>query len=162
MGGFFGSPLFFFMYSESNCADSIRITEGEEFLAIADHVYPYLNPEYYTERKEGLSQKLPDLLSVKREGDKSYYRLREIKFKLEERLILKAKEQLQRGLEYLLLKDPTAEVDRMELVIALGSRKLKEAEKKFIGHSLGGMRYQLLLNSNPVFIEHIEVTLLFV
>lgn len=148
------------MYSENNCAASIRLVEGEEFLAVARRVYSFFDAEDQID-----ARKLPDLISVKREGDKTYYRIREIKFKLEERLIVKAINQLKMGAECLLKKDPNAQIDRLELVIALEGRKLKEDEEKFIGNALGGMRYQLVIDDKTAeFVLNqikYDVTLLF-
>ncbi len=152
------------MYKENDCAKRIRLIESEEILAVADRVATYLNPQYQLDRKEGRAPKLPDLLTSKRESNQSSYRLREMKYKLEVGLIQKAMEQLKTGAEYLLHKEPSAQIDRLEIVVPLQSRKLKKNEKELLGEPIDSFRYRFNLNGAPAFVHALgksyEVTLL--
>ena len=127
------------MKQESYCAKQLILLEGEQILAVGEGVNRRLNPT-------NLSLKLPDVLSTKREGEKSYYRLREVKFKLQPMLVRKAVEQLRIGAEQLRAQN----LDRLEIAVPLKNRKLKDNEKEFLGKALGGNRFQLKLDNAPV------------
>jgi hypothetical protein len=121
------------MKAEAYCALQLRFRESEHFLAVAE---------------ERGAEKAPDLVSVRREGDRILFRIREVKFKLEDRLVRKALSQLESGVRQL-GEYPSPEIDRLELVIALQGRKLKEPEKGFLGRPLSDSRYELLLDGRP-------------
>lgn len=121
------------MKAEAYCALQLEFRESEQFLAVAE------------ERTE---ERTPDLVSVHREGERLFFRIREVKFKLEDRLVRKALTQLESGVRQL-GQFPSPEIDRLELVIALQGRKLKEPERGFLGLPLSDSRYELLLNGLP-------------
>lgn len=124
------------MRAEGYCATRIQFLEGERFLEVA---------------KQKPGRKFPDLVSKTPEGK---YRLREVKFKLEERLVRKALAQLEAA------ATDYAKLDRLELVIALEGRRLKPPELPFVGEPLANFRYVLLLDGRPCSISGIPVTLL--
>lgn len=138
------------MNQEKYCARHIGVIEGETFLAIASNVGRNLHPEFTSERKQGRALRLPDLLSVKREGLGSVFRLREVKFKLHEALVRKALGQLQVGVEQLQQREKDPVIDRLEIVVPLQNRTLSDAERRFLGEPLGGSRFQLMLSGGPV------------
>ena len=79
--------------------------------------------------------------------------MREVKFKLEDRLIRKALKQLKSGLELLVNSVPSAEVDRLEIVLPLKERHLKKPELSFLGAQLCFNRYELKYDGNT-FLEN--------
>ena len=88
------------MTHETYCADKLRLFEEEQFIAIGDEsVARILNPTYEEDLRNGRAERLPDLLSTKREGSETFFRLREVKFKLEDRLVRKALTQLVSGIK---------------------------------------------------------------
>ena len=127
------------MSHESYCADRLRSLEGEEFLAVGDDALARrLNPRFEEDRRHGRAERLPDLLSIK----DGAYRLREVKFRLEEKLVAKAVSQLRRGAE--LLGEP---VDRLEIVVPLYGRALKPAEQALLGARVESERFRLAMDS---------------
>lgn len=128
---------------ESYCADCLAASEREEFLAVGERVGPRLNPRYVSDRSEGKAESLPDLLSVKREGDHSRYRLREVKFKLDEAIVDKAVAQLASGARSLVALVPGAAIDRLEIAVPLRDRTLKAQEREFLGKAVAPGRYRL-------------------
>lgn len=138
------------MTHETYCADKLRLFEGEQFIAIGDEsVARILNPTYKEDLRNGRAERLPDLLSTKREGCETVFRLREVKFKLEDRLVHKALTQLASGIERLHRSMGTLHIDRVEIVVALQGRALKPPEKKFLGEELGPNRFRLEPFSYP-------------
>jgi hypothetical protein len=123
------------MTHEAYCAAQLKFREAEHFLAVGDEAFG---------GAMGLAEpaRFPDLLSVKSVNGRPLYRLREVKFKLEDRLIRKAITQLESGLRLL----PVREVDRVEIAVALRQRSLKPAEAAFLGEPLGENRYELRLD----------------
>ncbi len=123
--------------SEKYCAERLRLSEGEQFFAVGDgHLSRFLSVEAVS---------LPDLLSFKKVESSTYFRIREVKYKLEERLVTKAVTQLRSGLRWVNQKFDCPSVDRLELVVALKQRELKAAERRFLGAELGCDRYELHL-----------------
>lgn len=122
--------------NEKYCAERLRLSEGEQFFAIGDS---QLNKFLACAE----SPSLPDLLSFRKVDEKMCFRLREVKFKLEDRLVTKAVRQLRSGLEWIHRKFDSPSVDRVELVIALKQRSLKKNERRFLGTELGPDRYEL-------------------
>ncbi len=132
------------MNSEAYCAQVIQLTEGENFLSVGDNqVASLLNPHYAAELKLGRGLSLPDLLSQTQTETGPVFRLREVKFKLEKRLILKAIRQLKTGVELLKKGIVEAKIDRLEIVIPLQGRALKKWELPFLGMALDSNRYCL-------------------
>lgn len=135
------------MNYESYCARMIKITEGENFLSVGDEKL-----ERYIQLKSGIRENgvqklsLPDLLSQTQMGQVTFFRLREVKFKLEERLVLKAIRQLQVGVRELKKLFEVVAIDRLEIVIPLLERKLKADESCFLGSALDANRYLLKLD----------------
>lgn len=134
------------MTPEAYCAQLLSSFEGEQFLAVGEEVAKKLNPNYEVDRRKGAGARLPDLLSAKA----ATYRLREVKFKLEEALIRKALEQLKSGVRHLQDTIEGSVVDRLEIVIPLRERKMKPDEKMFLGKDLGSSRFRLRLKGEPV------------
>ncbi len=124
------------MNAEALCAQQIAFLEGERFVCVA-------------ERKDG--GKFPDLVSQTPEGA---YRLREVKYKLEARLVRKALAQLEAGF------DEYPGIDRLELVIPLQGRKLKEPEKAFLGAPICERRHELILEGIPCRVRGQSVSVL--
>lgn len=132
---------------EKTCAHRLAVLEGEEFFAVGDLPLGQLLDDHFDENlRRGLMVPMPDLLSVKVDGNRRVYRLREVKFRLERRLVERAVRQLQSGLDALRRRFPDAVIDRLELVIALDGRTLKPWERDFLGTALGHDRYELLLD----------------
>ena len=118
--------------------------EAEQFIAVGDErVARILNPAYEEELRNGKAKRLPDLLSVKWDGSETRFRLREVKFKLEERLVRKALTQLASGIDKLRESLVSPTIDRVEIVVALQGRALKPPEKKFLGEALAPNRFRL-------------------
>ncbi len=133
------------MNPEAYCADILRVTEGEVFLSVGDkQLAQYLNPSYKTDICLGKGLSLPDLFSSTSIGNRTLFRLREVKFKLEERLVTKALEQLKSGLRQMQYLIPEAIVDRIEIVLPLKGRGLKKEEHKFLGTALNINRFILI------------------
>jgi hypothetical protein len=124
------------MKAEAYCASQLQFLESERFLSVGE------------QRPEG---RYPDLVSQ----FGSCYRIREVKFKLEARLVRKALSQLEAG-----LRAVEGEVDRLELVIALQGRRLKDPEKVFLGSPLSDRRYELLLDGTACRIANHPVSVL--
>lgn len=140
---------------EKYCAFRLEAIEGECFVAVGDvPLSRLLNARYVEDRAQGTLPSLPDLLSIKDEHSEARYRLREVKFKLERRLVEKALRQLRRGLEAVYQRFPATKVDRVELVVALQGRALKTAEFAFLGASLGPDRFELMLDEVPQTLVH--------
>lgn len=133
------------MKAEAYCASQLKVLEAEHFLAVAEQTP---------------GRKAPDLLSYRRDGNCLSFRIREVKFKLEARLIEKALAQLESGLEQI-GEYPAPAIDRLELVVALQGRKIKAPEKCFLGTQLGENRFELLLNGQPCRLRSYVVTVLF-
>ncbi len=133
------------MKAEAYCATQLKVLEAEHFIAVA-------------EEKPG--RKAPDLLSYRRDGNCLSFRIREVKFKLEERLVKKALAQLESGLEQM-GEYPAPSIDRLELVVALQGRKIKTPEKCFLGAALSENRFELLLGGQPCRVRSHVVTVLF-
>lgn len=132
------------MTDENYCAERLRLLEGEYFIGVGDaRVAAVLNPRHREDRREGKGEPLPDLLSVKKADGKTLFRLREVKFRLEERLVAKAIRQLQSGAAHLRSKSRAPEIDRLEIVIPLRGRKLKPGELGFIGEQISLSRFEL-------------------
>jgi hypothetical protein len=131
------------MTPEAYCAELLRLREREEFLAVGEQVALTLNPRYHEDRRAGRAESLPDLLSRGRDARLS---LREVKYKLEEKTIRKAASQLATGAALL---PPAQEIDRLEIVVPLRDRKLKDHEQRFLGEAIDG-RYALQLDGRPV------------
>lgn len=139
------------MTYESYCAEILSVTERETFISIGDgQVAQYLNPTYHADARVGKALSLPDLLSTSRVQDKLCYRLREVKYKLEERLVLKAVDQLRTGCSQVRNLYPDSVVDRLEIVIPLKDRKLKRGEFHFLGSSLDSNRFLLKTRDREV------------
>jgi len=152
---------------EDYCAQMIRVTEGESFLSVGDEeLVHYLNPNYSLDRLAGRALKLPDLLSVYREQNRQVFRLREVKYKLEERLILKALKQLESGSRQMQLIFNQPRIDRIEIAIPLRDRRLKKEETQFLGTALTANRFDLNLDvrssffKNPLVLPPVTVLLL--
>lgn len=141
------------MTHESYCAAILEFQESERFMAVGDEALArLLNPRRDRDLAEGKEPSLPDLLSVKEVDGKVVFRLREMKFKLEKRLIAKALSQLESGLRKLREAFPGAIVDRVELAVALRQRDFKEPEKKFLGESVGPNRFVLKMDDAVCFL----------
>lgn len=143
------------MTHEAYCADILRLTENESFISVGDsQLGPLLNPKYEADTLAGKTLSLPDLLSVNKQNSKVYYRLREVKYKLEDRLVHKAIEQLKSGLLQTRELFPGCEFDRLEIVVPLRQRKLKIDEVRFLGSPISNSRFFLKLqNEEPVFLD---------
>ena len=142
------------MNHEAYSALQLKLLEAEQFLAIGDEaVARALNPTYVDDVRAGRAESLPDLLSLKSMDGSRRLRLREVKFKLEERLVVKAVTQLESGLRLLRQNRsglaPALEIDRTEIVVVLRDRKLKSQEKPFLGEPLGPNRFELRLRGKP-------------
>jgi len=134
---------------ESYCAEILSVTERESFLSIGDgQVAEYLNPTYHSDIRIGKALSLPDLLSTSVVRDKLCYRLREVKYKLEERLVLKAVAQLRTGCSQVRRLFPDSFVDRLEIVIPLKNRNLKKDELNFLGSPLNSNRFLLKIRES--------------
>lgn len=146
------------MTHETYCADQLRLIEKEQFIAIGDeHVARTLNPAYDVDLRNGRAERLPDLLSIKREGGETLFRLREVKFKLEDRLVRKALTQLASGIERLRQSMTSPIIDRVEIVVALQGRALKVPEREFLGEALASNRYRLKLGEPlPLRVERLS------
>lgn len=132
------------MTDEAYCANQLRLLESEHFIAIGDaNVAQTLNPAYFDDLRLGKAQPLPDLLSVKTAHNRNFFRIREVKYKLEDRLIKKALRQLASGLEWLSNATELPIVDRIEIVLPLRDRRIKAAELKFLGTPLNENRFEL-------------------
>lgn len=138
------------MVPEVYCARLLGAIEGEEFIAVGDAVAEKLNPNYERDLRLGRAVPLPDLLSTCRSGDVSTYRLREVKFKLHEKTIGRALEQLRSGVRHLRRGVSECPVDRLEIVVPLRGRRLKSAERLFLGKPLGPGRFRLSRAGSPV------------
>lgn len=146
--------------SEHYCAEQIRAWEGETFLAVAEAAGMRLDPQFLLSRQRGKALRLADLFSVVRVNGVSRFRIREVKFKLEDRLVRKALTQLEIGARQLLAKDPTREIDRLEIVIPLQGRELKEGERHFLGKALSSNRWLLSFEDQSPHIVTCPVTVL--
>lgn len=135
------------MTSEAYCAQRIKLIEGEVFLSIGDEELDrFLNPHYLTDKKLGTTMGLPDLLSTRKVNDRLSFRLREVKFKLEHRLVIKALKQLNAGIRQLNLLFDSPEIDRVEIVVPLKGRNLKKNELGFLGDPISPVRFSLNWN----------------
>jgi len=144
---------------EKYCATQLRLIESEQFVAVGDaRLGRLLNDRYAQDLAEGRMLSLPDLLSLRFEPTKgeTFFRLREVKFKLEIRLVEKALQQLQSGLEWVSRRFDAPAIDRVELVVALNGRALKPTERPFLGAALGPERYQLVINGSAQTLNHRE------
>jgi hypothetical protein len=143
------------MNHEAYCAQILKVTEGESFISIGDkQLAKQLNPSYYSDLMEGRALSLPDLFSQRDFGIYAVFRLREVKFKLEERLVIKALEQLQSGIKQINRFLESSRIDRVEIVVPLKGRSLKKSELLFVGTPLDSNRYCLHFNGQEnVFIE---------
>lgn len=140
------------MNHEVYCAQILKVTEGEAFVSIGDQqLARHLNPSYQSDLLAGRSLSLPDLFSQRDCGTYVAFRLREVKFKLEERLVLKALEQLRSGIKQLKRAFQYSEIDRVEIVIPLRGRPLKKEELFFLGAPLDFNRYSLCFQSQEQF-----------
>jgi hypothetical protein len=129
---------------EKYCAHLLGLWEAERFLAVGDErLSRCLNPSHLEGRRAGRSDSLPDLLSVKTEETGSLFRLREVKYKLEERLVAKALRQLESGIRCVQKAFGQPMIDRVEVVIVLRERKLKQIEREFLGERIAPYRYHL-------------------
>lgn len=137
------------MNSERYCAEQIRLHEGETFLAVASKAGVRFDPKFQESRAQGAAIRLPDLFSVTSEAR---YRIREVKFKLEDRLVRKALTQLEVGAKQLLERDPRIQIDRLEIVVPLRGRKLQSDEAIFLGRSVGPNRHILTLDEREAFL----------
>jgi len=136
--------------NEKYCAERLRLSEGEQFFAVGDsQLNQFLNPHYAEDTECGHTESLPDLLSFKTVEAKMCFRVREVKFKLEDRLVAKAMRQLRSGLEWIHRKFEAPAVDRVEVVIALKDRRLKPDERNFLGPELAPDRYELRVDGEP-------------
>lgn len=135
---------------EKHCATWIRLTEGEQFLGVGDaRLGPRLNEGFADDRARGKTVSLPDLVSIRSVGPQTVFRVREVKFKLELRLVQKAMRQLREGLDWVNHRFDSPGIDRVELVIALSGRTLKPEEQLFLGKGCGLNRHELLIDSVP-------------
>jgi hypothetical protein len=143
------------MNHEVYCAQILRVTEGESFVSVGDkQLARHLNPSYHSDILAGRAMSLPDLLSQRDCGTYVAFRLREVKFKLEERLVVKALEQLRSGIKQIKQAFKSSEIDRVEIVVPLKGRPLKKQELLFVGAPLDSNRYFLHFNGQEnVFIE---------
>jgi hypothetical protein len=114
----------------------------------------YLNPNYSSDRLAGRALKLPDLLSVFQDQNRQVFRLREVKYKLEERLILKALRQLESGSRQMNLIFNQPRIDRLEIAVPLRDRRLKKEEIKFLGSALTANRFELELELDLQGLNH--------
>lgn len=132
------------MTPESYCAQTIKFIEGEVFLSVGDEqVDRFLNPHYLLDKKLGTTMGLPDLLSTSKTKTQVSFRLREVKFKLEQRLVMKALKQLNTGIRQLNLLFGSPIIDRVEIVVPLRGRNLKKDEFKFLGEPISPIRFFL-------------------
>lgn len=149
------------MNTERYCAEQIRLKENETFLAVAGKAGARFDPNFSQLRAEGAALRLPDLFSV---TSASRYRVREVKFKLEDRLVRKALTQLEVGARQVLDRIPESIIDRLEIVVPLRGRELQENEKKFLGKGLDANRYSLLLDGAEIAVsvlgQRCEITVL--
>jgi hypothetical protein len=134
------------MNVEESCAQHLRIREAEEFLAVGERVAHVLNVNYERDREAGRTRSLPDLLSTVG----GFFRLREVKFKLDEKNVRKAVAQLRSGARYFGRRRPESSLDRLEIVVPLGARRLKAPETEFLGPVLAGDRFRLVLDGRLV------------
>lgn len=132
------------MTSEAYCAQIIKLTEGEVFLSVGDEeVDRFLNPHYLSDKKLGTTMGLPDLLSTSETNEQVSFRLREVKFKLEHRLVEKALKQLNTGIRQLNLLFDSPKIDRVEIVVPLKGRSLKKEEFNFLAEQISPVRFFL-------------------
>ncbi len=152
---------------EKYCAERLRLREGEQFFAVGDaSLNQFLNPAYEEDLDLGRTVSLPDLLSFKSVNAQMCFRIREVKYKLEERLVAKAVNQLRSGLEFIHRKFDSPVVDRVEIVIPLNGRRLKKDELPFLGPELEPSRHELrIAGQSQVLTAHTKrysVTLLLI
>lgn len=143
------------MNYEAYCADILKVTEGEMFISVGDEkLAPLLNPTFQADTQAGKALSLPDLLSTRSQDGKVTYRLREVKYKLEERLVEKALQQLQSGVLHMERLFSQCLLDRLEIVIPLHGRRLKKEECKFLGLPLATNRFHLRKGQDePVYLD---------
>lgn len=152
------------MNLERYCAEQIRLREAETFLAVSHTAGARFDPRFNQSRSQGQALRLPDLFSVVAKNGRPHFRIREVKFKLEQRLVVKALTQLEMGVNQLLSQNSENDIDRLEIVVPLRGRELKQEEKSFFGEPLEPNRYALVVDHKNARITHgdrsYEVTVL--
>ena len=132
------------MTHEAYCAQWLRLRENEVFVSIGDaELERFLNPSFERDRKLGATMGLPDLLSKYQREQETFFRIREVKFKLEQRLVVKALTQLKSGIRQLNLVLDAPQIDRVEIVVPLHGRKIKKNELAFLGEEISPGRFEL-------------------